>query len=62
MTYLIADLLPGHLALFVSVRSAVLSYERHNDGLAATSLHFHLLGSYVVLSAIRSGVVLTGIS
>jgi hypothetical protein len=62
MMYLIADLLlPGHLALFVSVRSAVLSYERHNDALAATSLHFHLLGSYVVLSTV-SGIVLTGIS
>jgi len=30
--------------------------------LAATSLHFHLLGSYVVLSTVSSGIVLTGIS
>jgi len=62
MAYLTADLLPGHLLLFVSVRSALLSYERHNDALAATSLHFHLLGSYVVLSTVSSGIVLTGIS
>lgn len=62
MTYLIAGLLPGHLALLVSIRNVLLSYERHNDALAATSLHFRLLGSCVVLSTVTSDIVLTGIS
>jgi hypothetical protein len=61
MTYLIADLLPGHWALFVSMRSALSSYERLNDTLAANSLRFRLLGSYGVLSTVSAGIVLTDI-
>ena len=62
MTYIIAHLLPGHLALFVSIRNVLLSYERHNDALFTTSLHFRLLWSYVVLSTVSSGTVLTDVS
>jgi uncharacterized membrane protein YozB (DUF420 family) len=46
----------------VSIRSVLLSYECQNDALAASSLHFRLLGSHVVLSTVSCGIVLTGIS
>jgi hypothetical protein len=45
--------------VFVSVRSVLLSYERQNDALTATSSYIRLLRSYVVLSTVRSVVDLT---